>query len=53
MVFLELSGHVRIDSVSLCQPDSKSKNSALEYLNPLMYRELLTVITAGKILAVY
>lgn len=57
MVFLELSAHyllnIKNDLVSLSQPDRKSKNSAIEYMNPVMYRELSTVILEGKILAAY
>lgn len=53
IVFLEGPGHVRIDLFSLCQPDSKSKKSAIEYMIWSMYGELFTVIPEGKILTAY
>lgn len=53
MVFLELSAHVKIDLASLYQSDSKSKNSAMECMNPVKNRELFILTLEVKILAAY
>lgn len=53
MVFLELSTHVKIDLASLYQSDSKSKNSAMECMNPVKNRELFILTLEVKILAAY